>query len=179
MFNNTSDSKMQLVGRGDLQPPGTCMVCGSGNYDYGYVNLGLWIEFHGNCYICAQCLVEAAEIIGMLTSEEAKKVLGDSAKLLEQNAILTTQLEEANARLRVFDDALRSISAGTNLAVSVSETEGSVAVSDVASTDSGEAGEPESEESVKGSKRSRPNRIKLSDITEPTGDESSDKPGLL
>lgn len=178
-MEHTSDSKMQLVGRGDLVPPGTCMVCGSGNYDYGYIDMGVWFEFHGNAYLCLLCLAEAGNIVGMLTSEEAKRLAEQSGAIAKHNAVLTKELEEANARLRVFDDAMRSIADRSGSVSSITTDQGLFHVGTYAPADSGEAGEPESEESAKGSKRSRPNRIKLSDITEPVGDDDSGSSNIL
>lgn len=166
MFTHTSDSRMQLVGIGDLMHPGACMVCGSGNREQGYVNLGVYYEYEGNMYLCFLCLTEAAEIIGMLTSDEAHVLNENSSKVFEENVALKEELASANERLSVYDNAMRAIvSANPGSAVaSADSTKGEGQVSLVgADVHSGaNAGEPEPAESVKSNKPAGTSRIKRS-----------------
>lgn len=106
MFDNTPSDKMQVLGIADLRHPGTCMVCGNGTHPDGYVDLGVWYEYEGNCYICSLCLKQAAEVIGCLVPEEAKAL---QEAFSAMNDVLTTaelNLKVARERLAVYDDAI-------------------------------------------------------------------------
>lgn len=179
-MNNPSDERMYVVGQGDLVHPGSCMICGNGNYERGYVNLGVWYEYEGNMYMCGTCLEQAAALFGMLTSEESQHLRDSANKALAECAALNTELEETRARLRVFDDAVAHVLSSSSLDPAVSEAEGVKSLSNEGPVSSGAPGEPESKESTEGAKRTRPNRVKLSDVTEPVeGDGQESEPGIL
>ena len=173
MHEQTSDSKMQLVGQGDLVHPGSCMVCGSGNYEKGYVNLGVWYEYEGNMYLCGNCLSEAGEIIGMLTAAEVTEMNALHAKIAQDNERLTSELEQANERLSVFDAAMRSI------AVSSTDPGGPSSTGSLEITTPADAGKPVAKESVKGAKPQRTAKPKSGDFTEADPSEGTGEPSLL
>lgn len=109
MFTNTPSDRVQLVGRGDLRHPGCCAVCGSGNGEEGYVDLGVYYDYEGQMYLCWTCTAQVAEVIDCLLPSEAAilKELVEQTEL--RNKDLQTQLEAANERLRAFDVAFASV----------------------------------------------------------------------
>lgn len=115
-FNHSPSDRMQLAGLGELLSPATCMHCGSGTCEQGYVRLGVWYEFEGEQYLCRNCCVQAAELLGCLTPDEAQHLQEQATMLAAQNEIATRELEDARERLVVFDRAISNVAADLNLA---------------------------------------------------------------
>ena len=140
---NASDQKIKLVGRGDLGLPGCCFSCGNGNFDYGYVDLGIWHDEVGNLYLCGTCTQQVTGVYGCLTQEESEYITAVGNQLAAENIKLKQELTRANERLSLFDDALR------NLVVNDDGDVRRVSTS-ISTTSSGtDEGEPVTEESVK------------------------------
>lgn len=110
MFENTPSDRVQLVGLGELLSPATCMICGNGTCDEGYVRLGVFYDFEGEQYLCRTCVIQVAELFGCLTPEEAQHLQHQAELLAAENATINTNLGDAHERLRVFYDALAGIS---------------------------------------------------------------------
>lgn len=156
MFNHTTSDRMQLLGRGDLRPPGSCMHCGSGNCDEGYVTLDTFIDLHGETYLCVTCTRQLCELIGALLPEEATALQHDKLEVDLKLAQATEELKVANERVTVFTDAIRA--AGGSALVTAFSSMASDAESQVNKSDEpadpapvsdADAGESEPEESVK------------------------------
>jgi hypothetical protein len=103
---HTPDSKFQVRNAGQLMHPGSCLSCGSGTRQEGYIDLGTYFDYEGQMYLCAFCLEEAAEIFGMLSIAEAKFLREQSEKAALENEQLKEALTHANRRLRAYDDIL-------------------------------------------------------------------------
>ena len=159
-------ARMQLVGLGELMHPGTCMVCGAGTRDGGYVRIGVYYEYEGEMYICREfCLPELILTVGGLTTEEAQQFTADANDILLQNEELKAQLEAANERLQHFDALLSDSAAvsidGSFMGVFESESEGGESASTTpVFSDSGES---ESEEPVKGPRSTNSARLTVGD----------------
>lgn len=148
--------KFQKRNRSELQHPGTCLACGSGNCDDGYVDLGTYFDYEGQMYLCLNCMQEAAEVAGML-------VIAESEFLQRQNQGMALKLREteealtyANQRLRAYDDVLSHVRSNLADAESASMAAAQQRTADDSQLDlfdanaigSAVSGESESEEST-------------------------------
>lgn len=117
MFENGPSDRMQFVGMGGLTHPGVCMVCGNGTCEEGYVRLGVYFEYEGEMFLCVTCVIQAGEIIKMLTPDEAKALWETASNTQAHNVTLETELEKANERLAAYDSVLSGIGglSGTDL----------------------------------------------------------------
>lgn len=102
MFDNTPSDRVQFRALGELQPPGACLICGTGTREEGYVDLGVYIDYHGQTYLCVLCVTQVGEVIGMLTNDEAQIIRGQQSDLLTQVAALKATVEEDNERLAAY-----------------------------------------------------------------------------
>lgn len=172
MFEHTSDSRMQLCGIGDLMHPGACMVCGSGNREQGYVNLGVYYEYEGNMYLCFTCLTEAAEVIGMLTSDEALILRNEAGQVFRENTKLKEELNRANERLVAIDSVLSGLAVAgafsTDSPAVAVEGEGQISDGGNDVSTGTNAGEPESAKPVTSDKPAGVSRVKRSNSSSAT-----------
>ncbi len=157
--------------------PASCMVCGSGNCEEGYVNLGVFYEYEGTMYLCFNCLVQAAEIIGCLTPAEAKVNHELATDATSKNVELLEKLGVANERLAFYDGLVSGAfaNAGVDVASIVSNLNPSSAKLDASSetpTVEAAGGESEAKEPVKSTGPADSKQSKLSDVT------STAKPGI-
>lgn len=173
MFEHGPGDRLQVLGLGDLRPPGTCLHCGSGNCELGYVTLDVFRDYEGETYLCMTCCKQLAELIGCLIPEEAEVLQRDH---FTTQALLNTTskaLEDANARLANYDSLLRH-------AVST----GRIVIPDMVDSDASEAepvksgaepdllslidsGESESKESVTDEGSLQPTRDERGDKRKP------------
>ena len=149
---------MQVRSRAELQLPGSCYVCGSGNCDDGYVDFGTFVDYHGNFYLCVTCAEQLAETIGWIHPDIFNQVTKGSADVRDQ--LRSTESELADARREI--DSLRvvlssSLVAGNDFASSKAsaafelQQQGIIPTPFAAAT----SGESESEESDSGKERPR------------------------
>lgn len=132
---------------GNLQPPGTCSLCGNGTDLEGYLDIDLWIEYYGQVYLCmSKCALQVVETIGALIPSEAKQFLETTQNIATEYAELKEKYNAAIARLAVYDDAVIA-AASSNLAATFSEDESEAGDEPNASpakpADSGESGAKE------------------------------------
>lgn len=106
-------SRLKLLNQGDLLHPGACAVCGSGNYQEGYLSLDLFIDFFGDVYLCLQCLSEGASAAGMLSKEQSEHVKELLSELSTENKTLKGFLKEASERIAIYERAFSA--AGVNV----------------------------------------------------------------
>jgi hypothetical protein len=85
------------------------MKCGSGNYDGGYLDTGIYIDYEGQLLLCKLCFFQFAEFMGCIVPEIAELAKKRLNELAEQNGHLTSELADAKQRLAVYDDALRGV----------------------------------------------------------------------
>lgn len=81
--------------RGDLRHPGSCACCGGDNPEITYVDFGIYFDYEGTMYICETCFREAVQVMGFFTPEEVADQLAQLNSLIEQNAALTSELNNA------------------------------------------------------------------------------------
>jgi hypothetical protein len=129
------------------------MVCGTGNCDDGYIDLGVWYEFVGTCYICMNCIHQAAEVAGCLLPVEAATIRAAAERIGDQNTDLAKENEILRERLSIFDAAVRSAAATNDSTRSVLDSPVNSGNDSTTSSDGSvqpaiTAGEPESKESV-------------------------------
>lgn len=128
MFENTPSDKVRFLALGELPPPGSCLICGSGNREEGYVDIGVWVEYVGEGLICHTCVIEIGEKIGMMIPEEVKHLTDMSEYLATKNLELKKELANAHERLNALDLLLGSNHAAYLTAIGVnpeSSSEGS------------------------------------------------------
>lgn len=165
VVENDPSARMQIRTRGELRHPGTCLECGSGTCDEGYLDLGVFFDYEGQMYLCKVCVFQAGETFGMYTPAEVESQQELNAKLMLENAHLT---EELNNAAPIIDAWQRAIDAARAVSLSddSSEQESEGSDSDAKGTPSGtENGEPVTEESVKGSERSGSGGAKRGHVT--------------
>ena len=98
--------KFQPRGVGDLKHPGTCLACGNGTCEFGYIDLGTFFDYEGQMYLCKTCVEEVGEVVGMLTIDESAFLQTTCESLAEENKRLSKELEDASDRLRAYDSLL-------------------------------------------------------------------------
>ena len=191
VIENDPSARMQVRSKGELVHPGRCMVCGNGNCDSGYLDLGVFFDYEGTMYLCMSCCTQAGETIGMFTPDEVKSQQELIEKLTHENVQQKEELDYARPIIGSLRSSIPYLlgSAGPasdvtdfvvqrsedGATVSVVEVEGSGETnseespsgndSDGDVTESTDAGEPEPAESVKGTKRSRPSKSAVRDFT--------------
>src|SRR5437762_1207005 len=104
MGSSTVD-RFQLLEANQLELPHKCNVCG-GFSGRKFVDFGAWVEFYGVVYICDQCFVGAAKVVGCVPAA----LYGSIEKKLDESSKVISQLIEENRRLRDAVDSLRIIS---------------------------------------------------------------------
>lgn len=154
LVENDPSARIQLRRIGELQLPASCYVCGSGNCDAGYLDFGTFVDYHGSFYLCLTCAKQAAEVMGYYSPEEVTSMVQAGNLALEENELITAELEKARERLNAFDSIMQSvgISAGNVDVLTVPEPE-PVSEPDVPVTDGSASGESKPKKSVKGTGR--------------------------
>lgn len=102
-MKNDPDSRMHVRGIGELMHPGCCAVCGNGNCETGYIDLGVFYDYEGQVYLCMTCVNEVADTAGLLTDTEARFLQAQNKDLAESTRKVTEQLEKALERLDHFN----------------------------------------------------------------------------
>lgn len=179
-IENDPSARMQLRTRGELVHPGSCMVCGSGTCDEGYLDLGVFFDYEGTMYLCHTCATQAGETIGMFTPDQVNSQLSLLEQLTQENAKYKEELDnvrplvDAVNRLRQPSDSIDP-HAPTIVDFVREESESLPAVIEPESvssdddsvkfTDGSDSGKPEPEKPVKITKRSGTSRPTARDIT--------------
>lgn len=98
--------KIQPRSRGELNHPGSCAVCGSGDPERTYVDFGVYYDYEGSMYVCNLCFEEAAvKVMGYFTQEEHSKLLNLNNELI----LKCEELEKELADARPILDAVRNV----------------------------------------------------------------------
>ena len=108
MFEQSPSGKVKFLALGELPPPGSCFVCGSGNREEGYVDTGIWLEYIGEGLICHTCVIEIGEVIGMMIPAEVRHLQELAEKTATENAQLKEELAANNGRLEHYDTLFRN-----------------------------------------------------------------------
>ena len=138
-IENDPSARMQLRSRGQLVAPACCMVCGSSDTERAFLDLGVFIDFHGTCYLCELCLTQAAEILGMFTADQVSIMSTVGEKLLTEKEQLAEELRNVTEHRDALNNALRLAFSNNVSADAVANVEASEGLTDR---------EPESEESI-------------------------------
>lgn len=104
--------RVQRIGNGALLPPGTCILCGTGYNDDGFIDFGVNIEWFGQLYFCATCALEIGSAVGAYSSVEVKNLLNDLNASLDDYQGLKKRLEDVTGELDTLRSAFRIVSAG-------------------------------------------------------------------
>jgi hypothetical protein len=149
MFNRSPSDRMQVRELGNLQPPGTCSVCGNGTDINGYFDPDIWIEYFGQVYLCmSNCAKQAIEVIGGLVPEEAEHLKELSTQIAAEHSELKDKYDAAIRRLDVYDTVVLDAADRAGLSDSIKQKSGSQPESNDDSANSADDGESESKESV-------------------------------
>lgn len=103
MRETAPSDRVQLRSQSELRDPGSCALCGSGHCDDGYVDLGVWIEFLGNVYLCMNCMEQAIGAVRGLTPSEANELTTQANFVALQNKELLQEVEELREHKRSVD----------------------------------------------------------------------------
>ena len=107
-IENDPSARMQVRSRGELRHPGSCMVCGNGTNDDGYVDLSVFFDFEGTMYLDMTCALELAELIGCVTPEQIKVFEQKVEDLAKKNDELRKELDNAQHHVDTVNALLRS-----------------------------------------------------------------------
>lgn len=162
-------SRVQLVNLGELLHPGSCMICGSGICELGYVRLGVYYDYEGEMYLCMNCVEEIVTVIGGLTRSETMDLQEIFNKTTNKANRATELLRIANERLNHVDSLIGTLgdsygpldlddnaSEDTTEAIDGLDSDDDEPVSDATT------GEPEPEEPVEVKRPNDTKRLKLS-----------------
>lgn len=153
--------KIQPRSRGDLRHPGACACCGGSDPDRTYVDFGIYYDYEGTVYICDICYRESVQVMGFFTPEEVEQQLSQLNSLLDENAALKKELDNARPILAAI----------ASLSIPVIDSSGdsdSVSNSDAPEDAEGtEAGEPEITEHADSEGRSDSSGTKPRDRSKP------------
>lgn len=107
-IENDPSARMQVRSRGNLVAPASCMVCGNATCDEGYLDLNVFIDFHGTCYLCMNCITQGGETVGMYTAEQVAHFTAQIESLLADKEALASELANAQSYIDNFNDLLSS-----------------------------------------------------------------------
>lgn len=168
-IENDPSSRMQVRGRGQLQPPASCYVCGNGSHDGGYIDFGTFVDYHGNFYLCMTCAEQLATTIGWVHPEMVEQITKNAATTAEELAVTQKELADARQHIDSLNVVLSNSFAGGSPSVpngtAVPQSEGSNG-NDLNPFAGSGSGESESEKPVKGAKRAGVTGDAARDFTE-------------
>ena len=148
LVENDPSSRMQQRSLGELKHPGSCCVCGNGNSDQTYLELGVFFDYEGNLYVCTPCVEQIINTWGAYTAEEMAAALEGANTNFEQITRLEEELANVRTQLSAARVMLASSITGRDFADLVSEgTESADGVS-AEPVSVPDAGEPEVKEPV-------------------------------
>lgn len=102
MFNIDPSGKFKLVAKGYLAPPASCLTCGNGNCEEGYIDCGAYVDYYGQVYLCWFCAIQLAETFGCVIPEDVAKMEATLTEALNSRTALESELETANERLAAY-----------------------------------------------------------------------------
>lgn len=124
MHNEIDPSgRFQLRSRGELQIPGSCIICGSGSNEEGYLDFGIFVDYHGTLYFCMTCLGEAAQVAGFMSPQLYAETNKHIEEKLVENKSLKEEIEDAKRTIDSLKHLLGSSLTASSDVVSESTTE--------------------------------------------------------
>lgn len=102
VYEENPSSRIQARGVSSLLAPACCAMCGNGNHPDGYIDFSLWIEFHGQVYLCATCI---NEMFVRLTGFSVNEI----NILKEVNSTLSNRVEELETEARKHEQLVTAI----------------------------------------------------------------------
>lgn len=99
---DTPSDRVQMRERGELRHPGICALCGNGTCVEGYVDLDIYFEYEGNVYLCMNCALQVAHVIGCLLPKESRYL----EELNNEIATKCKSLEEKLDGYQKFDNLI-------------------------------------------------------------------------
>lgn len=108
--------RILLKSRGELNHPGSCMVCGGSDEERNYVDLGVFYDYEGNCYLCDLCGTQVGEVLGLFTPDEIKDLVKQGNDLAAANEAMRKELDHA----RPIVDAIRGLGLADSSTVGLS-----------------------------------------------------------
>lgn len=110
MFNIDPSGKFKLVAKGYLAPPASCLSCGNGSCEEGYIDCGSYIDYYGQVYLCWFCAIQLAETFGCVIPEDVAKMEETLTEALNSRAVLEEELRVANERISAYNLIIGPIS---------------------------------------------------------------------
>lgn len=107
-IENDPSARMQLRSRGELRHPGSCMICGNGTNDDGYVDLGVFFDYEGTMYLDMTCALQIAVLIGCVTPDDIKIFQEAAEKAAKERDDLHKDLDNAQHHIDTVNALLRS-----------------------------------------------------------------------
>jgi hypothetical protein len=163
-LENNPSAKMTIKSRGQLMVPGTCMVCGNGNFEGDYLDLGVFFDYEGHMAMCKTCVVQAGETVGMFTADEHLELLKKFNDAVTDHEHMEQELENVRNQLASARNLLASyLTSDSSVVVSEgTERQDEDSSSTVSASDSGE---PEVTEPVPSARRSNTGGSKSGNTT--------------
>ena len=113
--------RVQRIGTGQLLPPGTCILCGTGQCDDGFIDIGVNVEWFGQIYFCAICGLEIGGSVGAYSSAEVNHINGLFNVAVEERNALKERLDGAESELTTLRSAISIVSSNGSVVDSPSE----------------------------------------------------------
>lgn len=146
MFNIDPSGKFKLVAKGYLASPASCLSCGNGSCEEGYIDTGSYVDYYGQVYLCWFCAIQLAETFGCVIPEDVAKMEETLTEALNSRTALEEELRVANERISAYSLIIGPISVPSepsdNSASDVDEDEPDTSL-DFEGSDDGESVTPE------------------------------------
>lgn len=164
-YVHTPSDRVQLRNLGELMHPGSCALCGNGNCEEGYLDLGIYYDYEGQMYLCVPCLKQCANVIGMIPPEEVQLHLAAAEELAQRFEAQRNELINVRERLNAYDVVLAGVRSDLPVGLAGAFQEPTDAPT-LFSTDGTVSGESESKESDQDEGPSDTVRSERSDVTD-------------
>lgn len=167
MFNIDPSGKFKLVAKGYLAAPASCLTCGNGNCEEGYIDCGSYVDYYGQVYLCWFCAIQLAETFGCVIPEDVEKMEATLKEQMETTETLTMELETANARIGAYSLLFGVLPVPDGDSDSATDPESEESADAVVDAEGSVNGESVTEESVEDVFHFGPERDERSDATDP------------
>lgn len=167
VIENDPSARMQVRSMGELMHPASCSVCGSGNCEKGYLDLGVFYDYEGQVYLCMICATQAGETIGLYTPDEVKQNVDLINELAAENAKLKEELNDYRPIIDKLTDVfgIKLVDPSDPASINAYEVPEQVVEESSNDSEGSAVGEPITEESVKVSTATGTRRVKSRDAS--------------
>ncbi len=119
--------------------PACCVVCRGGVGPF--VDTELQFDWYGAMYICSDCILHTGRMIGMISKDQAEKLIAENVAASEARFELETKLARLTTLESTLNDLVDSGVLGSRLGVAGSSGRSGEALSDFLKVVDGSSGE--------------------------------------